>query len=124
MLYQLSYSWHETYSPRLLEGPVQYNWSDYCDSLLPEAVKRALTPKDDRELSWIGWDEIVDGMVEVLQEKGYKLVKPEEKTYWGSCIIMETADSRSKEDWLVLDAVKEHNKALNDKNNIATHQYE
>lgn len=109
MLYLLSYSWYEDYSPRFLEGPVVWDWSDYCDSLLPDAINRALTPKEDRELGWIGWDEIIEAMVEILVENGYRLIKPEEKVYWGSNIIRDASDSSSNNDWLALDAVKAHN---------------
>jgi hypothetical protein len=111
MLYRLSYSWYEDYSPRLLEGPEVDNWSGYCDSLLPEAVEKALSNSVEKheEGGWIGWDEIIDAMVDILVSKGYKLLEPEEKIYWGSNIIRDAGDSGVGKDWLILDKVKEHN---------------
>jgi hypothetical protein len=37
--------------------------------------------------SWVGWDAIVDAMCAMLQCKGFTLLTPFRKSYFGSCII-------------------------------------
>jgi hypothetical protein len=121
MNYVVSYSWYEEYSPIIVSGPEQKNWTEYCDSLLPEAIELAL--KDNNEVvynkekdkfeifrRWIGWSDIVDSLVKVLETKGYTKVKLEEANYWGSNIIRDAHGRFEDEDHKVdLSQVIKHN---------------
>jgi len=37
MIYLVSYSWHESYVPKIMEGPEVEDWQSYCNSFLEEA---------------------------------------------------------------------------------------
>ena len=83
-LYFLSYSWYEEYDPTLLEGPEVPDWEAHCAAILPEAVRRIFESGHE---GWIGWDRIQHRVLEILLERGYKVVEPPEVNFWGSCII-------------------------------------
>lgn len=83
MLYLVSYSDWEDYSPSLVEGPEVPDWQAFCDSLLPEAAMWAVKNAD----GWVGWDNVVWGLVMSLQARGYKFLTPENANYTGSTII-------------------------------------
>ena len=105
-LYMVSWTWHEDYRPTLLEGPEQSDWGAYCDDLLPEAAIRAISKGE-----WVGWDTIVEQLVEMLLESGYCLVHPPERIYWGSSIIRdddedEPLDKLSPD---IVGRIKDHN---------------
>ena len=84
MLYGISHSWYEEYSPILLEGPEVPDWDEYCRSLLPEAISVGLD-KDDAY--WVGYRTIIDGLAKVLESRGYKIVNPPQFDLWGSDIL-------------------------------------
>lgn len=84
--YLVSYSWYEDYEPTLMYGQKVKDWEKLCDDLMPQAVEIALSKNS--KIS-IGWPEIVESLVEALQSKGYKKIKPDEACYWGSTIICD-----------------------------------
>lgn len=86
MIYLVTYNWYEDHKPTLVEGPEVDDWQAYCNSFLEEATERAIKI-EEVEMSWVGWPEIVEQVIEILKEKGYKVVKPTEATYWGASII-------------------------------------
>ena len=110
--YTVSYSWHEDYFPTIVFGPLQDNWQEYCNSLLPMAVNKALSAPCN---VWIGWNDLVRFLVEVLEELNYKVVDLEDADYFGSNII----GKGDNEDKLLsaddLSRLTEHNKKLEEK---------
>lgn len=83
MLYELKFA-IEGFTPILLEGPEVESWDKYCDDLLPEAIDICVQTYYDH---YIGWDDIVHRLKNLLVKKGYKEVKPIRKTYRGFEII-------------------------------------
>lgn len=119
--YLVSYSWYEDYEPTLLHGPKVKDWEKFCDDLMPEAVERTLQKTKET----IGWPEIIETLIEILQTKGYIKVKPEEACYWGSTIICD--DDHEEPDLTpeLIEKICKHNdeweedvnKRINDRNN-------
>ena len=89
MLYLVSYSWYEDYSPVIVEGDEVEDWQAFCNSLIEIAGNRLV---DKKSSGWIGWDGIVDELVALLGERGYKVLKPPQANYWGSIIIGDKTD--------------------------------
>lgn len=120
MLYQIAYSWWEDYSPVLLEGPEVVDWQAFCDTWVPQAATWWMHEHPDE---WLGWPDIVNGLVGVLAEHGYHTVEIAEAVYWGPGIIHNIADITgpdSKPDERlrkvlapVLGAIEVHNARIN-----------
>ncbi len=89
MLYRLSYADWDDYSPNIIEGPEVPDWKAFCDSLLPEACDLAIANRND---SWVGWRNVVEAMVSILETKGYTRLRPTEAMYVGSGIIHSMED--------------------------------
>jgi len=94
MIYELSYSWYEDYSPSFFDPPpgvvhTQDEWQSLCDSLLDEAASRAIAKMPDQ---YVGWDEIVLEVGVMLTERGYSLAARCKANYWGACIIRDAED--------------------------------
>ena len=94
MIYILSYSWHDSYSPIILDGPKVDDWDKYCRSFLDEAIDRAL----DSAEGWVGWPEIVESLSNILCDHGYTKLNPTEKIFFGSTIIRDKSDDNESED--------------------------
>lgn len=92
MIYLLSHNDHDSYAPNLIEGPEVEDWQAYCNSFLKEATDRAIKIEVERD-SWVDWSDIVLQLVEILKEKGYKVVKPIEATFWGHIIDGEDEEA-------------------------------
>ena len=91
-IYVVSYSWYEEHSPTVVYGPYQKDWQKFCRSLLPEAVQRAFKKAQSmrgniRKLSWIGYDEIKEELLDCVLDRGYRVLIPHNYGLWGSCII-------------------------------------
>lgn len=89
MIYRVSYADHDNLVPYIVEGPEVSDWKAFCDALLPEACERTMRARPN---SWIGWDEIIECLVEVLGTKGYARLRPVEAMYEGAGIIGEIRD--------------------------------
>ena len=72
MQYIVSYTNEEEYVPIILEGPEVLNWKEYCSQFLQEAAKRVLKKKANKYTD--GWRDIIDALIEILQEQGYRRV--------------------------------------------------
>lgn len=107
-IYELNYTWYEDYSPIFLEGPEVQDWKSHCLSLLPEAVKRAV----EQESSWVGWQEVVEAMADLLCQSGYRRIKFEYFGCWGSCIIRGSDDGTTPLDAESLQLVMAHNEKI------------
>ena len=84
----LAYADYETYVPHLLYGPEnvsQEEFKNLCDSLLEEAGYNTLTNQD----SWIGWNDVVESLIPLLEKQGYQRFEPVKVSYFGSSIIDE-----------------------------------
>jgi len=44
-------------------------------------------------MSWVDWSDIVVQLIEILTEKGYKVVKPIEATFWGHIVDGEDEEA-------------------------------
>jgi len=90
MMCIISYSTQESYVPVIVEGPEVPDWKAYCQSLMEEATESVLRtkPADD----WIGVDDIHEGLIELLCERGYHEVKLSEFFVQGSMLILSTDD--------------------------------
>jgi hypothetical protein len=88
-LFVLGYSYYEEYVPYFLHGPedvTQEEFKALCDSLLEEAGYRAVANADD---SWVGWQQVVESLIPLLEQQGYQRFEPVENIYWGPGIIDE-----------------------------------
>ena len=85
MIYLVSHNDHDSYVPRIMEGPEVEDWQAYCNSFLEEATDRAIKIETEN-MSWVDWSDIVTQLIEILTEKGYKVVKPIEATFWGHIV--------------------------------------
>lgn len=106
MLYLISYSWYEDYSPTLVEGPQVSDWKAFCDDILPLAARLALWIEPE---SYVGWRSIKEAMVAILKDRGYAVVEPDEFRYWGSNIINDPDEDGPKLGKDLFAAIVEHN---------------
>ena len=84
-LYIVSHSGPESYAPTFMEGPEVENWEEYCNSLMPEIVKKAIEFGTKGNKNFYGnkneWTDKIDEMemgeaaVKVLETKGYKTIR-------------------------------------------------
>jgi len=81
----------ECYNPTILKGQKVENWEEYCNSLMPEAIKLAIKKysKGNKDFDGainhlslrITEERMSEAMIEVLKKKGYELVKFQEKSF-------------------------------------------
>lgn len=100
MLYLLSHGDEEMYVPVLLEGPEVPDWEAFVLSLVEPASRIVLDVKEHSS----GWWEIVDVLLVLLAERGYKRVDPPEVRFHRWSLDRE-------EDWLP-EEHKRHRAAL------------
>jgi len=67
---------NESYSPVIVYGKQRENWKKYCQRLVPKAVKHLLE-RIGKEY-YIGTDDVITGLIEVLVLEGYKVIELEE----------------------------------------------
>lgn len=109
MIYLVSYSWYETYSPTILEGPEVPDWKAYCLRFLDIAAQRAVATNVD---TYVGWQEIAECLVELLEAAGYKKLKPPEFTLWGGYVRDKPDDHERTLNSASSSLVKAHNNAI------------
>lgn len=73
MLYLLSLSGYDNYTPILLDGPEVDDFDQYCKSFLDEIILNQLK-KDDH----ISGSSIFYSLKDILISQGYKLINPKE----------------------------------------------
>lgn len=102
---------YEHYNPRIVLGPEQPDWEAYCQSLMDEAVLRQIdTMKED---GWNVWPEdVIERLIEILEENGYKRVKFPSTSFFVSCI---NSKDRWKDNLFVSDEVAEKVVSFNQK---------
>jgi hypothetical protein len=98
-----------------LFGEKQDNWEEYCKSFVKEAIKRALAKAqkikvEDDEDATIGFNNILDSIIEILMEKGYEKKEYPEYLMWGTCGIDKSRDELKNYEAGIFDEIFEHNK--------------
>lgn len=97
-LFVLSYSHYEETANYYLEGPEGISQKDFqniCDNLLDDAAFQAVLQNSlDQYLPPVGWPDIVEILVPLLEKQGFKLFKPKMVDYWGSGIIQTKEDAK------------------------------
>ena len=115
-IYELSWDWYEEYCPVLFLSPdgekySQAQWSKLCDGLVPDAVHYLLKKWANDQYNHIGWNNIVDRIVEVLISRGWKRVTPIKKSMFGGMII--ESDDKESLDPSLFESIVAHNKRIN-----------
>ena len=118
-LFEVSYSWYEEYCPTLFLGPeniTEEEFSNLCKCLLPVAARNAVLKTD----SWVGWHEIVDALIEMLEERNFIKIVPKKFDCWGTSIIRKKDLTEYGETSLeilaeALDLIEKHNKKIEDR---------
>lgn len=112
-LYVVSNSDWEGYDPTVVEGPYVKNWDEYCQQLIPEAVKLCIA---DNTGTWIGWSEIKEKLVLMLKTRGFNQPKMKHFNMFGPGIIRNDSGNEnnklSQED---LSLLEEYNQIINEK---------
>lgn len=89
-LFVIAHSYYEEYSPYYFEGPETATKEDFekaCQSLLEQAGYNAiLMEQKDAHPSFIGWNSVVESMIPLLEQQGYRHFKPPIVRYWGGII--------------------------------------
>lgn len=93
MIYIISSADYEDYRPTIVEGPEQSDWKAYCKSLLAEASQRAVK----EATGWVGMPEIVKHAVKLLEDKGYRVLRPEDACFFGRGIIKKDTDDGNRD---------------------------
>lgn len=73
MIYRILQASFDVERQTIVEGPEVPDWRAFCDSLIPEAARSALSTNPVGNVSW---DEIVDALVALLESRGYRKVEP------------------------------------------------
>lgn len=96
-IFILSWSSHEDYIPLHFMGPASCSEKDFekvCDILLDQAAFEAISNSKKEEYpSYIGWREIVEAFIPLLEIQGFKHFLPKEKKYYGHIIIDNDYDA-------------------------------
>ena len=92
--YVVSYSHWEEYAPKILRGPAVENWQEFCQNLIPLAALRSLEKEENKKYpSWVGWDSIIESLVDILcEDYEYEVVHLPEYNLWGGLIIRDESD--------------------------------
>ena len=92
-IYELYHSWYEDFSSFLFYFPVpltQEEWTAKTQGLVDASVKKIL---EENEHGWIGWQDIVNNMVGLLEEQGFTRIKTIQSGFWGGNIIDDAEDA-------------------------------
>ena len=113
-LFILAHTGWEDWNPYYFEGPggvSQDEFKELCQSFVERAGYNATVRPDLRE-DFIGWNEVVESMVPLLEKAGYCRFNPKECTFAGRNII----DDLSKAEGMgsAADAIIAHNKRIRD----------
>lgn len=99
-LFILNQTYYDSYYRYYFMGPEnisQEKFKEICDSHLETAGYKSITNRyNEREYgpSWIGWPEIVESLVSVLERHGFHRFIPKEVSYFGSGIIEGNVNSK------------------------------
>jgi|SRR5579885_2577089 len=121
-IYELFYSWYEEYVPYLFLAPhplSEREWRSICDQMVPEAIKWLLS-KEEYKDRHIGWSDIVERMVKMLEERKFTRVTPIQAGYFGANILAGWNEwlepKRDQSDKLIPDPlwekIHDHNRAI------------
>ena len=102
VLYQLRGYDYEGTTKIMFEGPEVKDFKKYCDSLMPKAAKIALKQAKDMGCP-VDFDDMIDGLVEVLIQNGYKKIEPEESniaTYYNDFLCLYKGDKKEKKEYI------------------------
>jgi len=110
--YIVSYTNYEEYVPTILEGEEILNWKEFCDTLIPQAVKATIKEAETYD-GYIGWNEIVEALVKILiSEYDYKRINPKGADYFGSAIIKENRPGGFELESDILEQILQHNERV------------
>ena len=94
-LFMVTYSWYEDFTPTIVKSPEPMTNSAFnklCRSLLNHAADVAIKEAGKNDYSWVGFHDIIDSLVELLQNKGFEVLKLHSFGLWGSNIINKEDD--------------------------------
>lgn len=95
--YVLAYAHYEDYVPFFLTGPdmTEDSFNELCSSLIEQAGTNAV--KSINGDSYIGWQEVVELIIPLLEEKGFIHIIPKKCEIFGSGIIQENKNGRNED---------------------------
>ena len=82
-LYRLTQSYYEETYEWLFYGEPNRPFKQLCDSLMPEAAMMAVTAAR----GWVGWTDVMDQLVRLLEREGFVRHEPTSAHYFGSGIM-------------------------------------
>lgn len=97
-LFIVSYSWYEDYSPTIVKSPepmTDASFDKACRSLLDGAIELSIKESRKNHHSWVGFHEIIDALIKLLEKNGFKVIKLHSFGLWGSCIIDKKTDFKN-----------------------------
>jgi hypothetical protein len=116
-LFILVRSHWEDWVPYYFEGPenvTQREFRELCTSLLEQAGYNSVVQATKSEYSdHVGWNEVVESMIPLLEKQGYRHFKPKQCVFSGPGVI----DSITEADGLggAANMIIAHNKRLSSK---------
>lgn len=115
-IFVLARSHYEELTHYYFEGPADVSQKDFrllCDSLLEEAGYNAIVRANkDPHGGWVGWEEVVESMIPLLEKQGYRHFIVKSCTYNGSSIIESLDENEIKGLSKAGPAIIAHNKRL------------
>lgn len=113
MIYLVVYEHYDDHFEYFVEGPEVDNWEKYCDSLINEAASYALRDGKVTQ-NYVGWDRIVESLIDVLIKKGYKVLEPTTAAYSGSSIIKDEEDTHNAHPQIIQSIIAHNKKIMGD----------
>ncbi len=121
-LFIVAYNWYEDYSPKIVKSPKSMTdaaFDKLCRSLLNDSTNMAI--KEAKKIhSCVGFHEIIDALIELLQNNGFKVLNLHSFGLWGTCIINKKNDFKNirgfSKDYK--EKVLAYNIAIQEKHNI------
>lgn len=98
-LFVLEYSYYEEYYAFYFEGPENVTRAQFkatCNELLEKAGYNAIVAeRKDEYPSFVGWRHVVESMVPLLEQQGYRCFMPKRASFWGGGIIDNYDDAHA-----------------------------
>ena len=121
-IYALTRGHQDGHVTELFWHPTRYmaecEWSATCSTLLDEAARRAVLKAQAAcggTGTWVGFGEIMDEMIPMIEAAGFVRVRPVERYYYDAIIIRRSTADTGHDDSLpqsVIDIVDPHNLAI------------
>jgi len=116
LIYRVSWSWYEDYAPREFFSNIEYSQQEF-EVLIKKLMKEAANAIVETEEGYIGNQEIIEKVWELLEKEGFQEVEYRARyNLWGSSIITENNEEYLEHlDKETLEKICKHNQKISNR---------